>query len=115
MIDNDMNTNPLGFLKEDEGNPGASHIRVHVIHKDLQNEKPQKKLGYNVTSNCWICERYVQIYVVFDPSKCDTPVTITERDRTLIHFSFENFEPDVLFKDEQTGLHFSQRMVSRFG
>ena len=67
MIGNQMNTNPLGFLKDDDGNPGASHILAHVVNKDLEIEKSQVKFQYNITSNCWICERWVEIKVIFDP------------------------------------------------
>ena len=116
MIGNQMNTSPLGFLKEDDGNPGASHILAHVANKDLKVDKSKLKFQYNITSNCWIWERWVEIKVIFDPAKWHHPLEnqLSERDRMLIHFSFENFEPDVLFKDEETGLYYSERMVIYF-
>jgi hypothetical protein len=38
--------------------------------------------------------------------------TLGERDKFLIHYSFDRYEPDIVEKDQATGKYYSYRMVS---
>ena len=111
---NELNTNSLGFLKEENAHPGKSHILQKFSKNELNGGKNMKKLNMDVTSNCWICESWVQTKVLIDISQLNIPIShkLTEKDQILIHYSFDNFEPDILTQSGNTGEYLSLRMVS---
>lgn len=113
MVGNEMNTDPLGFLKPAQNDPGASHILPHISNKDIKVNKNNERADTNVTSNWWLCEGWIQTEFEFDPIKSNKldNKELGDRDIILIHLSFEDYEPDLLIKDPKSGIYKITRMV----
>ena len=98
MTGNKMNVDSLGFLRGFDLVPAVSHI-VSRISDNLETwQIPENKLFLNTCSNCWIWEGWTQVEFKFDPYSSSNPPEkdLTEDDKVFIHFSFENFEPDIM-------------------
>ena len=113
MIGNEMNTDSLGYLKDGKGDPAASHILSNVSKSQNNKENTQSKYGFNVASNWWIWEKWTYLKLKIDLSKLipDLETDIAPKDKVYIHYSFDNYEPDILTFDNKSGSYYSERMV----
>ena len=98
MTGNKMNVDPLGFLRGFDLVPSVSHITSRISGSLETCQVSDNKLFLNTCSNCWIWEGWTQVEFKFDPYASSNPQEkeLTENDKVFIHFSFENFEPDIM-------------------
>lgn len=98
MTGNKMNVDSLGFLRGFDLVPAVSHITSRISGSLETCQVPDNKLFLNTCSNCWICEGWTQVEFKFDPYASNNPhdKELTDNDKVFIHFSFENFEPDIM-------------------
>jgi hypothetical protein len=113
MIGNMMNTTALGFLREQAQDSAISHILSQAGNSKVINNKTKSKYKFNVTSNCWLCEGWVQTKTEVDLKQLipSFDKDLCPKDKIFIHFSFDNFEPDTLELNENTLKYESLRMV----
>ncbi|CAI2385704.1 unnamed protein product [Moneuplotes crassus] len=113
MVGNEMNTNALGFLVKGKGESGASHFTPNLSKIEHQKGKIQSKHALKVNSNCWICEGWTQRKVEFCLSDLFPKLlhSLKKDDKMYIHYSFDDYEPDLLTLDEETERYFSIRMM----
>lgn len=102
MVGNEMDTDALGFLSFPGSHPSVSHIFMR-IHSTLETGVVRdKRIALRSSSNCWICEGWSQVRFTFDPQKSSIHggLDLAEDDQVFIHFSFDNFDPDLMFRME---------------
>lgn len=117
MVGNELNTDSLGFFKDDGSEPCISHIISRIGPTLATGTISKKKVELKATSNCWICEGWSQVLFKFNPYD----IVIDENRRlsdemdentlVYIHLSSDNKEADLMEKDELTGEFSLLRMV----
>ena len=61
MVGNEINTDSLGFFKDQSSEPGVSHIITRIKPSLATGTISETKVELKATSNCWICEGWSQV------------------------------------------------------
>jgi NLR family CARD domain-containing protein 3 len=111
MSGNSRDTNALGFIDRiPNADPGVAHIHTR-IHESLETGVlSEKRQEFKASSNCWICEGWKQVKFTFVP-RTSTEDIIDEFTPVYIHLDWDDYEPDLMVRDFETGIHSVIRMV----
>jgi hypothetical protein len=117
MIGNEVNTDSLGFFKDSEHDPSISHIISRIKPTLNTGTVSKSKVELKATSNCWICEGWSQVLFKWNPynhiGEDGKSIADLMDDTTVvyIHLSSDDYEADLMEKDETTGEFTLLRMV----
>ena len=111
MSGNSRDTNALGFIyKKSNYDPGVAHVHTR-IHQSLETwSLNSKRKEFKASSNWWIWEGWTQIEFRFIPRK-STDDIIDDFTPIYIHLEWDEYEPDLLIKNTDTGYYYVRRMV----
>lgn len=120
MNGNKMNVDPQGFAHvdaiENELEIGSTHIRTRMPANLETGHIMKSAIELQGNSNCWICEGWTQVEFKLDLKRVDNPeLDLNDDDPVFIHFSFEDYQPDILVKKQEGSVYSVTRMIPPVG
>jgi hypothetical protein len=118
MIGNEVSTDSLGFFKDSEGDPSLSHVVGRIKPTLVAGNVHSARVSLASHSNCWICEGWSQVLFKWNPykqrmsdGKFLSDKDINDKTFAYIHLSCDDYEPDLMEKNEETGEFTLLRMM----
>lgn len=112
FMGNPMNINALGFLHEWQVDFAATHLNSRMNQNMTTGFASDRKIKLQSSSNCWICEGWSKVTFKLNPKQVNNPWKKSVAKTTaFLCLSIDNFEPDPMILDVDTGIYSLERMV----